>query len=263
MAKTVSRSIMLILLLGQTFVWSQSLPLEDLNILNEFKATSSAEGRFDFFYKTVNRYNENSAYDWLDAVTIFMRDAERAQDTIAQLYYQFLRSQIHYDLGDYDKSVELANDLFALDHGLDQDEIIRLLDLIDSNYAQLKLYEKQIEVRKIKRDLGITENIAFYDIYSNLGLHREAMNQYILDMKSQIDNSDLFGLAQYNNNIGRYLLMDKSASVALSNFKKAKGYVDIYLNDLNISGFINPIRCLSSTLLPVPLLPMMVAISPS
>ena len=105
--------------------------------------------------------------------------------------------------------------------------------MIDDNYAQLNLYDKQIEVRKTKRDLGITENISFYDIYSNLGLHREAMNQYIRDMKSQIDNSDLFGLARYNNNIGQYLLKDKSASVALSNFKKAKGYVDIYLNDLN------------------------------
>ena len=224
---------MLILFLGQTYVWSQNLPLEDLNILNEFKATSTADGRFDFFYNTVNRYNENSAYDWMDAVTIFMRDAERARDTAGIQYYQFLRSQIHFDLGDYDKSVELANDLYTGDNKFDLEEITRLLELIDQNYAQLKLYEKQIEIRKVKRDLGITENIAFYDIYSNLGLHREAMNQYIRDMKSQIDNSDLFGLARYNNNIGQYLLKDKSASVALSNFKKAKGYVDIYLNDLN------------------------------
>ena len=84
-----------------------------------------------------------------------------------------------------------------------------------------------------KRDLGLTENITFYDIYSNLGLHREAMNDYIMEMKKTIDEGDNYGQALYNNNIGRYLLLDKSASVALTNFKKAKGYADVYLNDMS------------------------------
>lgn len=233
MARLLAKSLLLIFLLGQTVISAQTLPLDDLNLLNEFKATSGAQNRFDYFFKTVNRYSENSAYDWLDAVTLFMRDAERARDTSAIQYYQFIRSQIHFDLGDYDKSVEMANDLRSMDNPFSGQEMAQLLDLIDTNYAQLKLYQKQIDIRKEKRELGITENITFYDIYSDLGLHREAMNQYIHDMKSQIDNADLFGLAQYNNTIGQYLLLDKSASVALTNFKKAKAYVDIYLNDLN------------------------------
>jgi len=58
------------------------------------------------------------------------------------------------------------------------------------------------------------------------------MQDYIMDMKKTIGNSDLYGLAEYNNNVGRYLLLDKSSSVALSNFKKAKGYIDVYLNDV-------------------------------
>jgi two-component sensor histidine kinase len=58
------------------------------------------------------------------------------------------------------------------------------------------------------------------------------MGDYIMDMKKTIDDSDLFGLAEYNNNVGRYLLLDKSSSVALSNFKKAKSYIDVYLNDV-------------------------------
>ena len=233
MARLLGKSVLLLLLFGQTLVSAQSLPLDDLNILNEFKATEGAQNRFDYFYKTVNRYSENSAYDWLDAVTLFMRDAERAQDTSALQYYQFIRSQIHFDLGDYDKSVELANDLYSMDNAFNRPEVTRLLDLIDINYAQLKLYEKQIEIRKIKRELGITENIAFYDIYSNLGLHRQARDEYIMEMKSQIDNSDLYGLAEYNNNIGQFRLRDKSAAVSMSNFSTAKGYINIYLADLN------------------------------
>ena len=143
-----------------------------------------------------------------------------------------MQSQIYYDLGDYDKSVAIANDLYKVKDKLDPQTNRVMLDLIDNNYSQLKLYGKQVEIRQEKRDLGFSENITFYDIYSNLGLHRKAMEDYIMDMKKTIDNSDLYGLAEYNNNVGRYLLLDKSSSVALSNFKKAKGYIDVYLNDV-------------------------------
>jgi two-component sensor histidine kinase len=54
-----------------------------------------------------------------------------------------------------------------------------------------------------------------------------------MDMQKTIQEGDLFGQAEYSNNVGKYLLLDESASAALTYFKKAKGYVDVYLNDLN------------------------------
>ena len=108
-----------------------------------------------------------------------------------------------------------------------------LLDIIDRNYAQLQFYDKQIEIRKQKKELGITENIAFYDIYSNLGLHRKAMNDYIMEVKKGIPEDDFYGLAEYHNNVGNYLRLDKSASTAITNLSKAKGFIDVYLNDLS------------------------------
>jgi len=234
MARLLKIFLITILLLGYNSLKAQTIPISDLNFLDEFKATAGAENRFQFFYNTINRYNENSAYDWLDAVTIFIRDAEREQDSVGIKFYQFMRSQIHYDLGDYDKSVELARDLYTTDNGFSQPVVSRLLDLMDANYASLKLYEKQIEVRKFKRELGVTENIAFYDIYSNLGLHRQAMEDYINDVKKTIADSDLYGLAKYNNQVGQYLLMDGSPSVALANFTKARSFLKIFLADINM-----------------------------
>ncbi|MEM7382629.1 MAG: histidine kinase dimerization/phosphoacceptor domain -containing protein, partial [Bacteroidota bacterium] len=176
---------------------------------------------------------ENSAYDWLDTVNDYLNNATQSGDSSAIQKFQLIQSQIYFDLGDYEKSVALANELYADKTKLDGPLTEVMLNLIDENYAQLELYEKQIEIRQEKRDLGITENIAFYDIYSNLGMHRRAMRDYIMDVKKNIDDSDLYGLAEYHNNVGRYLLLDKSASVALKNFKTAKGYVDVYLNDLS------------------------------
>ncbi|MDH3796542.1 MAG: hypothetical protein OER83_06695 [Flavobacteriaceae bacterium] len=120
MARLLKIFFITILFLSHCSLRAQTIPISDLNFLDEFKSTAGAENRYQFFHNTINRYNENSAYDWLDAVTIFIRDAEREQDTVGIKYYQFMRSQIHYDLGDYDKSIELARDLYTTDNGFSQ-----------------------------------------------------------------------------------------------------------------------------------------------
>jgi len=232
MAKSPGKFLVIFFLTLIQSVGAQVLDTLDENALEVFKDKQNVTDRFDYFFNTLNRYNENSAYDWLDEVNIYLNSAEKSGDSTAIGNYKLMQSQIYYDLGDYDKSVAIANDLYAEKDKLDVQTKRYMLDLIDNNYSQLQLYGKQVEIRQEKRDLGFTKNITFYDIYSNLGLHRKAMEDYIMDMKKTIDNGDLFGLAEYNNNVGRYLLLDKSSSVALSNFKKAKGYVDVYLNDV-------------------------------
>ena len=232
MAKSLGKILVIVFFSLFQSVGAQVLDTLDENVLQIFKDKRTDVDRFDYFFNTLNRYNENSAYDWLDEVNIYLNSAEKSGDSLAISNYKLMQSQIYFDLGDYDKSVAIANDLYAVKDIFDLKTKRILLDLIDDNYAQLKLYGKQVEIRQEKRDLGLTENITFYDIYSNLGLHRKAMEDYIMDMKKTIDKSDLYGLAEYNNNVGRYLLLDKSSSVSLSNFKKAKGYIDVYLNDV-------------------------------
>ncbi len=232
MAKSLGKIFVIFFLSLIQSVGAQVLDTVDENALDIFKDKRSVTDRFDYFFNTLHRYNENSAYDWLDEVNIYLNTSEKSGDSTAINNYKLMQSQIYYDLGDYDKSVAIANDLYNVKDKLDLQTKRFMLDLIDNNYSQLKLYGKQVEIRQEKRDLGFSENITFYDIYSNLGLHRKAMEDYIMDMKKTIDNSDLYGLAEYNNNVGRYLLLDKSSSVALSNFKKAKGYIDVYLNDV-------------------------------
>ena len=232
MAKSLGKILVIFFLSLFQSVGAQVLDTLDENSLDVFKDKRNVAERFDYFFNTLYRYNENSAYDWLDEVNVYLNTAEKSGDSTAINNYKLMQSQIYYDLGDYDKSVAIANDLYSIKDRIDLKTKRVMLDLIDNNYSQLKLYGKQVEIRQEKRDLGFSENITFYDIYSNLGLHRKAMEDYVMDMKKTIDNGDLFGLAEYNNNVGRYLLLDKSSSVALSNFKKAKGYVDVYLNDV-------------------------------
>ncbi|WP_373074432.1 sensor histidine kinase [Zeaxanthinibacter enoshimensis] len=205
----------------------------DNNMLKRFKETEDPTEKFNFFFDSPNRYNDNSAYDWLDVVNSYLNITEKVGDSLASRQFRLMQAQIYYDMGDYDKSIAIANVLYASKDTMQPETREVLLDLMDETYAQLQFFDKQIDIRKEKRELGLTENIAFYDIYSNLGLHRKAMNDYIMEVKKTIAEDDFYGLAAYHNNVGNYLRLDKSPSTAITNLSKAKGFIEVYLNDLS------------------------------
>jgi two-component sensor histidine kinase len=233
MAKSLGSILIFLSVCTMSMAIAQDIDTTENDALLQFQNTESATDRFDFFFQTVNRYNSHSAYDWLDAVNSYLRNAEKIKDSLAIPKYKLMQSQLYYDLGDYDKSVSVAAALYGEKHKFDLDIKGLLLDLLDTNYAQLQLYDKQVEIRKQKREIGLTDNIAFYDIYSSLGLHRKAMRDYIQEVKKTIAENDFYALADYHNNVGNYLRLDKAASTALTEFSKAKGFIDVYLNDLS------------------------------
>ena len=206
---------------------------DDRSVLKEFQDASAPSGRFNVFFNSVNRYNLNSAYDWLDTIKIYLANAEKTNDSLASKMYRIMEAQVYNDLGEYDKSTALAKEMYLSNDSLDFESKKILLEMLDDNYANLQLFDKQIEIRKRKRELGLTDNVAFYDIYSNLGLYTEARNKYIMDVKPTIADNDSYGLAKYHSKVGNYLRLDNSAPTALSELKKAKAYLDVYLNDIS------------------------------
>ncbi|MEM9362596.1 MAG: histidine kinase dimerization/phosphoacceptor domain -containing protein [Bacteroidota bacterium] len=221
------------------FILFFSIPLtysqdsDESSVLQEFQNAQAPEERFNIFFNSMDRYNINSAYDWLDTVKVYLGNSQKTKDDSAILQYKMMQAQIYNDLGDYDKSIVLARELFESSDTLDITSQKLILDVLDDNYAKLQLYDKQIIIRKRKRELGITENVAFYDIYSNLGLHRKARNQYIMEVKPTIADNDSYGLAKYHSKVGNYLRLDNSAPTALSELKKAKAYLDVFINDIS------------------------------
>ncbi|MGB7394339.1 MAG: histidine kinase dimerization/phosphoacceptor domain -containing protein, partial [Pricia sp.] len=70
-----------------------------------------------------------------------------------------------------------------------------------------------------------------YDIYANLGMYRKAMGDYIEKVKKTLEENDFYAQAEYYNNLGNFLRLDDSTPTALSNYKKAKSFITVYLND--------------------------------
>ncbi|MEP3374559.1 MAG: histidine kinase dimerization/phosphoacceptor domain -containing protein [Maribacter dokdonensis] len=198
----------------------------------QFQDLENGELRSFFFFNTPNRYNQNSPYDWLDTVKVYLNSSEKTKDSISIRNYQLIESQIYYDLGNYEKSLAIARPLYDELSNLDLDSKHIILDILDNNYAKLELYDKQIEIRRVKRELGLTDNVAFYDIYASLGQYRKAMRDYMTEEKKELKDDDYYGLAIYNNTIGNYLRQDKSTPTALSYFKKAEGLIKVFLSDV-------------------------------
>ncbi|MEP2689932.1 sensor histidine kinase [Maribacter dokdonensis] len=224
---TIVLSVFMCTLAAQDGVTTQN---EDY--YKQFQDLENGELRSFFFFNTPNRYNQNSPYDWLDTVKVYLNSSEKTKDSISIRNYQLIESQIYYDLGNYEKSLAIARPLYDELSNLDLDSKHIILDILDSNYAKLELYDKQIEIRRVKRELGLTDNVAFYDIYASLGQYRKAMRDYMTEEKKELKDDDYYGLAIYNNTIGNYLRQDKSTPTALSYFKKAEGLIKVFLSDV-------------------------------
>ncbi len=221
--------LIIIFSLSSGLLNAQEVADED-NVLKKFQEKVSLQEKFHFFFITSNRYKENSPYDWEDTVNVYLDTAKNANDSLAINHYKLILSQIYYNLGEFDHSISTAKELHSYEWSLEKRKI--LLNIMDHSYSELELYDKQLEVRKEKKELGISKNIAFYDIYSNLGLHRKAMTDYILEVKKTIPEEDFYGKAEYHNKVGNYLRLDKAPTPAITSLKKAKGYIEVFLNDI-------------------------------
>jgi len=223
----------LCLFLSANILSQDSVPLLD-SVYQKFQNQDQPVERFSFFFNTPNRYNQNSPYDWLDSVNLYLNDAIKSKDSVAIRHYMIIQSQVYYDLGDYDRSLAISRELYDIKDRFNLDYKTKLLGLMDSTFSQLGLYSEQIDIRNEKKELGINEDIAFYDIYSNLGMHNKAMRVYITEVRKTFADDDLYSLAQYHNNIGNYLRLDNSPAVALKKYKEAKGHLTVFLNNITL-----------------------------
>lgn len=233
--KKFSKNALLILigLLIAVSATAQEEQTSEQSLFQKFQNLESADEQLSFFFNSSDLYRQTSTYDWHDLITIkYLNPAIKNGNTEKEERYKLIQAKIFYDLGDYEKSLAISKELYAIIGDLDIYLKSILLDLMDDNYGQLTMYPEQIEIRNEKRELGIVENVAFYDIYANLGMYRKAMDDYIDNVKKTIEENDLYGQAEYYNGLGNYLRLDASTPTALSYYKKARSFVDVFINSV-------------------------------
>ena len=230
--KKIFYCFMISLCIGLHMVNGQSSS-EEPDPLDEFQELEGADTKLKFFVSTPNRYVQSSAYDWLESVKVYLDSAQKIKDSSATYSYRLMQAQLYNDIGDFDKSIALANELYSMTDSLDNKTITLVLKLLDDNYGKLQMFDKKIETRESMQRYGVIEGVNFYDIYASMGLYRKAMNQYILTVGNTIPDNDHLALARKHNTIGYFLFKDKSAATAINEFNKALGYLKIYNNDIS------------------------------
>lgn len=208
--------------------------VEIIDPLKEFQDIENPVDKFDFFISAEKPYTESSGYDWLETVNVYLDSAKKTNDSFQIKLYQILESKIYSDLGDYNKSLTLIKNVYEQKEELTESQLMVVLDVMDANYGGLRMYDRQIEVRKVKRENGFSNQVQFYDIYTNMGMYRRAMEDYIDDVANTIEENDYLRKAFHHNIIGNYLRLDNSTATALIEFNKAKGFLDVYINEISV-----------------------------
>jgi len=224
-------TIFLVLLTVSSAVGQVALP-NDSSVFQTFKNENDAKKRMQLFFGISNRYHKIPPFDWLDQVNIYLNEAKQEKDSIAIANYSLIQVKTYHDIGDYDRSLAISKDLYENKNNLDTETKTILFDLMDDSYAQLDFYAEQIDIRKEKRELGLTDKISFYDIYEKLGFYDKAMEYYIIEEKEKIPELDYVGQAVFNNNIGNFLRLDNSVPTALTRYNRSIGYLKVYLRNI-------------------------------
>ncbi len=214
-------------------IYAQYADSLNIGILEQFQEAQDSQQKLKLFFTTQNRYVDDSAYDWLEVVNVYLSSSEKTSDSLAISSYKLMQAQLYHDIGDHDKSIAIAKEAFKDKDSLDIELNTLILNLLDDNYGRLQMYDKQIEIREQKTALGISEGVNFYDIYANMGLYRKAMKEYILAVKPTIPDNDHLALAKHHNKVGDYLRMDKSSATAITEYNKANGFLEVFINDIS------------------------------
>ena len=216
---------------GITLLWlSMSVGLFAQNnpgsSLREFELLSEPLDRFEFFVQTNNRYVENTGSDWLERIDVYLDAAREIRDSSSIRIYNTLRARIYTDLDEHSKSIKIGQVLLK-DKSLNTECLAELLRVMDQNYGQLNLFNKQLEIREQQKKLGFEEETIFHDLYEKLGLFKQARNAYILHAKAEMEAGTLLDKAAYYNQLGHYRRLEGSAG-ALDDFQQAKQSLQAY-----------------------------------
>jgi len=200
--------------------------------LLKFQESKSVDKRFEIFFENDDKYIFNSAYKWFDEVSEYLKLSEKSNDSSKIFKYRIILTKVCLDLGEYKKSALTGAKLLKSSEKLDIPIRKTLFETMDEVYEKLGLFEKQLEVRTKMKKNG--QKIRLYDVYSNLGLHRQAMMDYIIESEPTIDENDYLKSAEHNNNLATFLRKDGNVYSAQQKIEKALSFIDLYLKDTDV-----------------------------
>ena len=207
-------------------------------VFQAFQTLEEPEQRFIYFFEAKEKYKESSPDWWLNAVEGYINDLEK-QDVKdkkkVRNYYEVIKTRILLDQRQYDNSLRNATRIYQTKEELTNQQLSKLMEVMDKTYEALHLYGNQLELRKEMKTLfGVEPKL--YDIYANLGQHRDARKNYIQTHSALLESGSNIEKAQYYNDIGEFLLKEKLTFNADHNFTVALSHIQLYLSQNQVDN---------------------------
>ncbi|WP_224490310.1 sensor histidine kinase [Robertkochia flava] len=222
-----------LLTLGRLHAVTQDPPAD---AYTTFLNLEDTEERFDYFFNKRQKYQGISAYRWKEKLEDIISKINIADDPLSRPYYETMLCQVYFDLGAFEKGAYLADKLLADEANLDLEVKRRLLKVADGIYAEMQLYEKQLEVRKAQERLG--EKTELYTVYEKMGLHRHALTDYEIRYPlDSVKTEGNFALAAYHRKRADFKRQDGRLNLtAIKEYETALALIDEYINIQGISS---------------------------
>ena len=205
---------------------------QSTEVFDAFQTLQNPQERFIYFFEAKDKYKQNSTDWWLNAMEGYINELEadgKADNKRDVHFYEIIKAQILLDQRQYDNSLRDATKLYQLKEELTDQQLSTLMEIMDDTYAALHLFGNQLELRKEMKTL-FGKNPRLYDIYSNLGQHRDARKNYIQTHSGILDKGSNVEKAQYYNDIGEFLLKEKLTFNADLNFTLAQSHLKLHLS---------------------------------
>lgn len=201
-----------------------------------FMALETAEERFDYFFETEQKYTGVSAYHWKENIETIIRRINNAEDPLSRPFYETMLCRIYEDIGSYEKGAYLADKLLSDEANLDLKVKRRLLKIADRIYAEMQLFQNQLEVRKAQERLG--EDVELYTVYENLGLYRQALIDYeIRNPKKEALKAGTIELARYYKEKADFKRLDGRLTLtAVKEYEEALSLIEEYINTQQLNS---------------------------
>ncbi|WP_088324073.1 sensor histidine kinase [Polaribacter tangerinus] len=213
--------------------------LIDLKIPNaEYRYTKSSAEKLIVYWNSLypddktNMYNYLSHFRWAKILKVQFLGAKKTTQKKLTTQLALALAIIYHRQTKFELAIPYLNFVLTNKQFISSEQYANVLQRLELSYRSIGSFGEAVEVRKLRVNNENSNN--FWELYSVVGMHAEAINDFKLFEKFPIEND--FNKITYYNKLGMLFLNNKQIDSARYYFKKMESQADFIIKNENYKG---------------------------